>query len=50
MEQPSGFVTQGESGKVFRLHKTIYGLKQSPRAWFHKFSSEAVLKFLKFGL
>ena len=27
-----------------RLHKTIYGLKQSPRAWFAKFS-EVVLKF-----
>ena len=27
-----------------RLHKAIYGLKQSPRAWFSKFS-EVVLKF-----
>ena len=27
-----------------RLHKAIYGLKQSPRAWFGKFS-EVVLKF-----
>ena len=32
MEQPPGFVVQGESGKVCRLHKAIYGLKQSPRA------------------
>ena len=32
MEQPPGFVAQGESGKVCRLHKAIYGLKQSPRA------------------
>ena len=44
MEQPPGFVAQGESGKVCRLHKAIYGLKQSPRAWFGKFS-EVVLKF-----
>ena len=44
MEQPLGFVAQGESGKVCRLHKAIYGLKQSPRAWFGKFS-EVVLKF-----
>ena len=27
-----------------RLHKAIYGLKQSTRAWFGKFN-EAVLKF-----
>ena len=44
MEQPPRFVAQGESGKVRRLHKAIYGLKQSPRAWFGKFS-EVVLKF-----
>ena len=40
MEQPPGFVAQGESGKVYRLHKAIYGLKQSPRAWSGKFSEE----------
>ena len=44
MEQPPRFVAQGESGKVCRLHKAIYGLKQSPKAWFGKFS-EVVLKF-----
>ena len=44
MEQPPGFIAQGKSGKVCKLHKAIYGLKQSPRAWFVKFS-EVVLKF-----
>ena len=44
MEQPLGFVAQGEIGKVFRLRKSLYGLKQSPRAWFGKFS-HAVEKF-----
>ena len=34
MEQPHGFVTQGESGLVCRLRRSLYGLKQSPRAWF----------------
>ena len=46
MEQPPGFVAQGEIGKVCRLWKSLYGLKQSPRAWFDKFSHA----FEKFGL
>ena len=32
MEQPSGFVDQGESSLVCRLHRSLYSLKQSPRA------------------
>ncbi|RVW81338.1 Retrovirus-related Pol polyprotein from transposon TNT 1-94 [Vitis vinifera] len=39
MEQPPGFVAQGESGLVCRLRHSLYGLKQSPRAWFSRFSS-----------
>ncbi|RVX08580.1 Retrovirus-related Pol polyprotein from transposon RE2 [Vitis vinifera] len=39
MEQPPGFVAQGESGLVCRLRRSLYGLKQSPRAWFGCFSS-----------
>ena len=38
MEQLPGYVAQGESSEVCLLKKAIYGLKQSPRAWFHKFS------------
>ena len=49
MEQPSTFVVSGEIGKVYRLRKSLYGLKQSSRAWFGKFS-QAVEKFEKFGL
>ncbi|XP_070031131.1 uncharacterized mitochondrial protein AtMg00810-like [Nicotiana tomentosiformis] len=37
MEQPPGFVAQGESGLVCRLRRSLYGLKQSPRAWFGRF-------------
>ena len=38
MEQPPEFVAQGEIGRVFRLKKSLYGLKQSPCGWFGKFS------------
>ena len=39
MEQPPGFVAHGKSGLVCRLRRFLYGLKQSPRAWFSRFSS-----------
>ena len=38
MEQPLGYVVLGETTRVCHLHHAIYSLKQSPRAWFVKFS------------
>ncbi|XP_070049685.1 uncharacterized protein [Nicotiana tomentosiformis] len=40
MEQPPSFIAQGGSrGLVCHLRRSHYGLKQSPRAWFDKFST-----------
>jgi hypothetical protein len=33
MEQPLGYVHQTHPDLVFRLKKTLYSLKQAPRAW-----------------
>ncbi|KAM1448471.1 hypothetical protein ACFXTO_007428 [Malus domestica] len=39
MKLPPGHPRENEPNKVCRLHKAIYGLKQSPRAWYSKLSS-----------
>ena len=33
VEQPQGFIKDGEENKVYLLKKPLYGLKQAPRAW-----------------
>nr|AAT44257.1 putative polyprotein [Oryza sativa Japonica Group] len=39
MEQPEGFVVPGKENLVYRLKKSLYGLKQSPRQWYKRFDS-----------
>ena len=36
MAQPPGFLDQDKAGFVCKLRKAIYGLKQTPRAWYEE--------------
>lgn len=44
MDPPPGFVVRGLEDKVCFLKKSLNGLKQSPRAWFERFT-RVVLKY-----
>ena len=46
MRQPLGYAVAGEEGKVYRLRKALYGLRQAPRAWNTK--RDATLKDMGF--
>ncbi|KAL0289859.1 UNVERIFIED_CONTAM: Retrovirus-related Pol polyprotein from transposon TNT 1-94 [Sesamum angustifolium] len=39
MEQLNGFTQPGYEHLVFKLKKSLYGLKQSPRQWYKRFDS-----------
>ena len=39
MVQPEGFKQPGTKNIVYRLKKSLYGLKQSPRQWYKRFDS-----------
>lgn len=39
MRQPPGFLVPGQEHLVYRLKRSIYGLKQSPRMWYFEIDS-----------
>ncbi|CAL5403117.1 unnamed protein product [Camellia sinensis] len=45
VDQPPGYVCQGNETKVYKLRKALYGLKQAPRAWYSRIEAY----FLKSG-
>jgi hypothetical protein len=44
MDQPDGFVVDGQEGKVCKLLNSLYGLKQEPMQWHEKFERTLTTK------
>ena len=42
MDQPEGFMIQGQESKVCKLRKSLYGLKQAPKQWHEKFDNTLI--------
>lgn len=47
MDQPEGYALKGQESLVCKLSKTLYGLKQSPRAWYKKIDDYFATQGLK---
>jgi hypothetical protein len=46
--QPTGFANPANPDLVCRLHKSLYRLKQAPRAWYSRFATYLItLGFIK---
>ncbi|GAA0183716.1 transmembrane signal receptor [Lithospermum erythrorhizon] len=42
LDQPQGYLVKGMEQQVYKLHKTLYGLKQVPRTWYSKIESHFI--------
>jgi len=51
MSHPEDFVVKGQEHKVCKLIKTLYGMKQTPRAWYENLIEQLLkLNFKHFNL
>ena len=39
IKQPKGFTIKGKKELVYKLNKSLYSLKQSPRMWYSNFDT-----------
>ncbi|GJW32862.1 retrovirus-related pol polyprotein from transposon TNT 1-94 [Tanacetum coccineum] len=50
VSQPEGFVDHDNPSHVYKLKKTLYDLKQAPRAWYDMLSSFLILQHFSKGV
>jgi hypothetical protein len=50
VEQPKGFVIEGEEDKVYLLNKALYRLKQASRAWYSRINEHLLNLYFKKSL